>query len=387
MKKLFILIIIIISAVILLAVRIRMKYSSAKSSSDFILSVYSHEVSGSDITISKSFTGPVNSTLQAELSSQITQRIKSILKNEGDTVNTDETIALLEDTEMKLRLDQSIQRKNAMDSQIESLQKKQEFLFYNLEFLSKELERSSILLEKGAVSRQSHDTIQNSYQKAKTDFESFSSDLQRASFERDTLITHIKETRLLLGYTELKSPARGVIRKVLMKEGELASPGRPVFIIDSTMLFKIAFDMPREDAGLVKPGQPVLLDTVPQLKASVSKIYPSLRNNIFTAEVLLESLPDEYPLGSSINIDVIIEQKESALTVPNNAILETEGRYYVFRIIDHTLSMKEVKPGIAGKDRTEILTGLKPGDKVATGGFLTVRKYRDGQLVHIAGEL
>ncbi len=387
MKRLIIWLLAIILIIAVLVIRIRMRYASAKSSSDYTVSVYFHEVSESDITVTKKYTGPVMSFDQIEVSPQVNQKIRKILKQEGDKVEADETIALLEERELKLKLDQSGQRKNAMDSQIESLLRRQEFLVSNLKFLEKELERNSRLLEKGAISQQNYDTARNSYIKAKTDLESFSSDLEKARYESDSLKSQIEETRILLGYAKIKSPADGIIRKVLMKEGELASPGRPIFIIDSTELYRIVFDLPREDAGIIKPGQKAILNADPPVETSVSSIYPSLRENIFTGEILLEYLPPDFPVGSSITLDVITEKKESVPAVLNNAVFISEGKYFAYIINDNTLKMVAITPGIKGRDKTEVLSGLETGDKVALGSFMTVKKYRDGQPVHIAGEL
>jgi HlyD family secretion protein len=59
---------------------------------------------------------------------------------------------------------------------------------------------------------------------------------------------------------------------------------------------------------------------------------------------------------------------------------ETEG---VFVVRDTNTEFLPVKTGIAGDKYFEVLSGLKPGDRVITGPFNSVRDLQDGDLVKV----
>lgn len=387
MKKLLIIIVLSILLIVILALRIRLSYEKAQSADEFIISVYGHKVGSRDIVLTKKFTGTLRSTNQVELSPQVTQRVKQINFKEGDSVKKGDTIALLENKDILLKKDQAVRKKDAMLAQTESLKARQAFLKTNMDFLEKEMERSSNLLRQNAISRQSYDIAYNNFQKAYSEFESSVIDMRKSAHEIDILDSQIKEADILLSYTGIKSNIDGIIRRVMIEEGELAVAGRPAVIIDSTDLYKIIFEFPNEDAHLVRPAQKAVLDLNPALSMSVSNIYPSLRDNTFIAEIILDALPTGLLLGSNLTFELITEQRESITAIPSDAVLNDNDNTYVFLIIEDRIQIREVITGISDNYSTEIISGLDEDDLIATGSFLAIKRYRDGQKVHIAGEL
>jgi len=60
---------------------------------------------------------------------------------------------------------------------------------------------------------------------------------------------------------------------------------------------------------------------------------------------------------------------------------ETEGVFVVSK--ENKVQFVQVKTGIAGDKHFEVLDGLKPGDRVVTGPFTSVRNLTDGALVKV----
>ena len=62
------------------------------------------------------------------------------------------------------------------------------------------------------------------------------------------------------------------------------------------------------------------------------------------------------------------------LTVPNEAITEAQGLYFVYlKVHPETYLRQEVKLGNTDGSRTEVLEGLKPGDNVVAQGAVQGR--------------
>ena len=60
--------------------------------------------------------------------------------------------------------------------------------------------------------------------------------------------------------------------------------------------------------------------------------------------------------------------------MPVSALTEEQGAYFVYLKLDESCYRKqEVRPGESNGARTEILSGLNPGDEVVTEGAYNVK--------------
>ncbi len=69
-------------------------------------------------------------------------------------------------------------------------------------------------------------------------------------------------------------------------------------------------------------------------------------------------------LNYELPLEVIVARRRDALFVPNQAILEREGRKRVYTVADGRARATTVKVGESNWNSTEILKGLREGDRV-----------------------
>jgi multidrug efflux pump subunit AcrA (membrane-fusion protein) len=69
----------------------------------------------------------------------------------------------------------------------------------------------------------------------------------------------------------------------------------------------------------------------------------------------------EWEVGDLVKVTVLIEHSEDTLWLPPAAIRTFEGRKFVMVREEDRLLKRDVKLGIEGEDRTEILEGLEEG--------------------------
>jgi len=72
--------------------------------------------------------------------------------------------------------------------------------------------------------------------------------------------------------------------------------------------------------------------------------------------------------GMTANMDILTEQREKVIAIPQRAVFTKEGKKLV-RVLDNSdgISEREVKTGIRGSSgKVEILEGLAEGEKVVT---------------------
>jgi membrane fusion protein (multidrug efflux system) len=81
-------------------------------------------------------------------------------------------------------------------------------------------------------------------------------------------------------------------------------------------------------------------------------------------------------------VTVLLQLKEDALTVPEQAIVPQGDSQFVFKIVDGKVQFTKVVIGTRREGRVEIIEGLTVGDQVVTAGQL---KIRDGSAVSVVG--
>jgi multidrug efflux pump subunit AcrA (membrane-fusion protein) len=72
----------------------------------------------------------------------------------------------------------------------------------------------------------------------------------------------------------------------------------------------------------------------------------------------------ELEVGDLVKVTVLIERSEDTLYLPPAAIRTFEGRKFVMVKVGDRLQKVDVKLGIEGEDRVEILDGLEEGQVI-----------------------
>ena len=70
--------------------------------------------------------------------------------------------------------------------------------------------------------------------------------------------------------------------------------------------------------------------------------------------------------GLLCRISCSIPEKEDVISLPSDAVLEKNGKYYVFVLSGGKAVRKEVEPGLVEDKTMEISGGISAGDRVIT---------------------
>ena len=178
------------------------------------------------------------------------------------------------------------------------------------------------------------------------------------------------------GAPEARSPMAGVITDVFVQKGQVILAGTPLFEVSDLESLYIEVDLAAEDADLVQLGNlaRIINNKTDFLddKGKVRKIHPKAQDKIselgisqkrVTVEVAL-SAPVSIRIGSTLDVEIIVEQKDGVIRVEPNALFEMKQQDYVFVIADGKALLRQIEKGLEGEDFTEILSGLKKGEKV-----------------------
>ena len=180
----------------------------------------------------------------------------------------------------------------------------------------------------------------------------------------------------------ITAPMDGVVMRRDGEIGEIAEAGQILFRIGVPKPLQVVAEVNEEDIPRVALGHTVLFrtDAFPdeRLTGKVREITPM--GDVVTKTYRIKvALPDDTPLkpGMSVEANIITREKPNALLVPADAVRDGA----VFVIEDNRVRRREVRLGIRGTRQTEILSGVQPGERVASPAV----ELRDGSRVRVTG--
>ena len=187
----------------------------------------------------------------------------------------------------------------------------------------------------------------------------------------------LRSAEIILGYTEIRAPISGVVAEVATREGETvaADYSAPTFvtIIDLDRLEVLAY-VDETDIGRVEVGQfaSFTVDTYPDMefKARVNAIQPraELQGSVVNYVVRLDfESAGDYILRPEMtaHVQLIVNEREDALTAPRNAVIRRDGRQYVMVERNGEWVESIVETGWRSESKVEILNGVSQGDVIA----------------------
>jgi RND family efflux transporter MFP subunit len=186
----------------------------------------------------------------------------------------------------------------------------------------------------------------------------------------------LRSAEIVLGYTQITAPIRGVVAAVTTREGETVAAdfSAPTFvtILDLDRLEVLAY-VDETDIGRIELGQiaTFTVDTYPdtEFRAIVSAIQPraELQNSVVNYVVRLDfESAENYTLRPEMtaHVRLVVAEREGALTAPRNALKRRDGRQFV--VVERAGEWVEtdVSTGWRSDSAVEILSGVSKGDVV-----------------------
>lgn len=194
----------------------------------------------------------------------------------------------------------------------------------------------------------------------------------------DEQIDKIRETGKPFRTLTLYSPSNGYVIEKMAIEGMRVMPGEKLFdIADLSRLWVLA-DIFEYELPFVKTGQKakITLSSFPEkeFESVINFIYPSIAGATRTATVRFEIPNDKGDLKPQMftNVEIKIDAGIK-LVIPDDAIIDTGKRQVVY--VDKGEGLfepREIMTGVKADGFTEVLMGLKPGEKVASSATFLI---------------
>jgi RND family efflux transporter MFP subunit len=208
--------------------------------------------------------------------------------------------------------------------------------------------------------------------------------LDLAKAEEDRQLTRLKRTRI-------KAPIDGLITERLYEPGDLLAQQSHIHTIIDPTAIQLKASLAERWIPFVRLNQPVTLqidalgDTA--FTAKVVRIHPTINTSTHKGiiEILLNPVPSGAKVGQFCRATIELTATDRLIIPVHSVHYEPEGAY-VFRVIENdkgkTVAEKVFfEQGQQFGSVTEILSELKPGDRIVSRGYLGLR---DGKTVEIA---
>lgn len=267
--------------------------------------------------------GTVRPTVTANVSSKVMATIEKIHIKPGDAVTNGQALAELDDRDLRAEFDRA----------------------------KADHERFQVLVEKGVATRAEFDATQSRFKIAAAN----------------------------LSYANLNAPFPGLVAQKLCDVGDLATPGKMLFVIEQPTQFRLEANVPERFAGNLALGQTlaVAIDALgARCAGPIDEIIPAAdpASRSFLIKI---NLKGDKPLKSGLFGRALLPVGErSALVVPKNAVHERGQLTFVFVVTGGRAQMRLIRTGKETSDGIEVLSGLQAGEAVVVSG-----EVADGQRV------
>ena len=205
--------------------------------------------------------------------------------------------------------------------------------------------------------------------------------LIQAKNSKEGLERSIATLKENMGQTKIYAPTSGTVDLVLLKQGQMISPGMPLCNILNLTNLKVKGEVTEAYAAKVRKGDQVQV-FFPDLKKEISTrvTYVSKTINPMTRTFVVEcALPktNDYRANQIAVMKIVDYQSPNAITIPVNVIQTAEDGEFVMiaeKTGDKSAIAKKapIKQGSNYNGQVEILSGLKKGDWVISTGFQDV---------------
>jgi len=201
----------------------------------------------------------------------------------------------------------------------------------------------------------------------------------QAKNNKEALESKLKTLQAQLDMAYVRSPINGIVDNIFYKEGELAIPGRQLMQIVNLSELYINADVSEAYLPKIKKGDIVQLSfpSYPAIEMEVpiqrvgNVINP--QNRSFTVQLKISNREEKLKPNILAIIKINDYSTDAALVVPTILLKQDIKGTYMYIAAEDENGYKArkvyVETGISYQEKSIILKGLEPGQKIITKGY------------------
>jgi HlyD family secretion protein len=187
------------------------------------------------------------------------------------------------------------------------------------------------------------------------------------------LETRIAAAQATIDTTQLSAPFAGTITEIYLKPADRVTPGMTAMRIDNLSRLEVDVQVSEVDINRIEIGQEVSLS----FDAILDKEYHGTVSEVaqvgtvvqgvvqFNVTVVLMDADEDVRPGMTAAVNIIVEQLDGVLLVPNRAVRLVDGKRVVYILKDQQLEAVQITLGATSDTESEVIEGdLNVGDLI-----------------------
>ena len=358
------------------------------------------------LTIRVEASGAVEPIETVNLSPEDPGRLVALFVEQGDQVKAGEVLAQMYAAELEASLAQAkaqLAEAEAESTRVRNGNRSEEIsraraqvasAEAQVDLYAKKLERYHFLAQQGALPKLDLDEVisedrnaRANLQEAQQFLQELSSgsrleDIEQAAARAAAAAAQVEVIQAQLDATVIRAPFDGVVTQKYASIGAIVTPttsaSSTASATSSSILaiakgLEVLVEIPEANIAEIKLGQPVeiVTDSYPDhtFSGKVRKIAPEavVEDNVTYFEVRVELITGQSVLLSGMNVDATFqgESLEAALMVPTVAITSRDNQIGVLVADEQSAArFQPIKVGVTQDGQTQVLEGLKTGERV-----------------------
>jgi RND family efflux transporter MFP subunit len=316
--------------------------------------------------------GTVVGADEVRVASRVMGQVVEVRVREGDAVRRGDVVAVLDARELE---DAAAQAEAALLAARESLTAAETAAAAERDALA----RDGRLHEARAVSEEQ-------WERSQAAAAASSAHLEAARAQVEIAERRLEQARTRLTYCHIGAPVDGVVARRLADPGDLAVPGKPLLEIVRQDRVRVRAQVPSENLPDMAVGQKVTLslDGAP-VDAAISRVFPAMDpSHLGAFEADLSRPPAGFVSGATVGVDVHLASAEG-LTVPTEALLESDSATWVFKVADAAVHTVPVQIEVRSPERAVVGGDIAVGDRVVVARPSRLMTLADGVAVRPVG--
>ena len=288
------------------------------------------------------FSGKIQATNSADLSTRIMGSVNNIHVKVGDKVNKGQLLVSINNTDLQAR-----------KAQVESRIVEARVAFKNAE---KDYTRYKNLFSENSASQKELDNMTASFEIAKARLES---------------VKQMKnEINSQFAYSNIIAPFSGVVTNKYIKAGDMANPGIPLISIESPGNFEVLASVPEKEISQIKSDTyvDVIVKSINKtVKGKVVEVSASAKNSggQYFMKIILDKTEENILSGMFATIQFPVKKSvdTNMVLIPSDVLVKNGELSGVYTVSQRgTAILRWLRLGRSYGDQIEVLSGLSAGE-------------------------
>lgn len=331
--------------------------------------------------------GVVKAGTTSEISARLLGNVRRVLAQEGDRVRAGQLLLEIDPREVDSASVRAQAGLEEVGHAMAATDAARQAAHANAALAASTYKRFVGLRERKSVSAQEFDEVEARHKAAMAEARRADESYAQLQARRRQGAAELSTAQTFGSYARITAPTDGVVTARKVDVGDQAAPGMHLLTVENNSSFEVQASVEEERIGQIKPGDRALV-TLPTLQRSieapVTYVSPGVDSASRTYLVRI-LLPRDTSLRSGLFARVSFAAGQRAgITVPRSAIREHGQLDAVYVLTgDGEARFRLVTLGKRHGEEVEVLSGLQPGERVATSN---VSRLSDGTKVSVGGE-